>query len=692
MLFLFSTDSWGVKTNEKTRLSAGHRTTSLPSVWGSTGRGPPATLADPQGTTWKPQPWQTAYPKILQDGAVESFRPQEVHEEVTYAEPLSPPIEQEAQTTAGAAEGDEESGLGTQPRLGDTTPNITPYPVRMREESCGFSDESDGDPPAERPSGKEEVEEMRAETSAWPREEFTGGGGEPVQEETSDVETEMVTEPNSDSRTSRPVSEPEESFCPTENIWKDDAAEMRQQTSCSLDRNHGAEVEDKLYPDGEEMDTWDSVTEGKVDLKTEKNTTNDEEKGQHAEPEEDISARDQKHEKTGIGSDFVRQYHKASSKTHTQVDGEQRSLLPDNQRDDDEDDSENVSVSWRTELESDSYAQDNTLADTTPLIRYESDGADATTQASRVDEGDSSEGEQERKPGGTAMWSEGKSKTFGTMEDLCEEVEGESLHEDFDLGSAPIGGHGETLTGHPTLVSAGETVPKVSEGRSDAEAEELTKSTTATDMCSDEETDRLVEQELENIATENYRAHFAQQQVSGSEEMLHRQGRSIEEKTEQEEAGMPGSTDASVHRQPAPSTTFTDPPCENLYLWDSLVGITLPCAPVQEEDRSVPMATHADATEDPPSFTDLISGPEGIHLSEDPKPGLQVTADPGHLQDVAAPARVKEAQPAEASSVSHEHRAEGVTDHQEFQEAPEAAEWEVLEDFRSSDQKSEGRL
>ncbi|XP_037309943.2 nestin [Pungitius pungitius] len=605
---------WGVKTNHKTQLSAGHRTTSLPSVGG---RGPtaiwsrtPATRAEPPKTTWSLQTSETTYPKIVQDGAVESFRPQEVHEEVTYAEPLSPPNEQEPETTAGDTEGDEdwdeESGLGTQPPPSDeirelqTTPNSTLRSVTMTREACGFSD---GDAPPQ--------------ITAWPQEEFIGRAGERVQEE-----TEEVIEPNSDSRTSRPMSdwEPEESlFDKTGNISKEDAAEMRQEVSCAIDRNNGSEIEDKLYPDGEEMDTWDSVMERKVDLKTGKGTTNDEEKGQRAEPEEDISAREQKHEKTGIGSDFaasVDQHNETSSKTDTQGDDEQRGLFPGSEQDDDEEDSQNVSVSWRTELESDSYAQDNTLADTTPLIRYKSDETDAVAQAPREDESDSSEGEQERKFGETATWSEGKSKTFGTMEDLCEELEGE----EYDLGSSPVGGH-----------NAGGTA---SGGQSDAETEELSKSTTPTDICHGDEleTDRLVEQELENLATESYSAHFAQHQVRESEDRKHLQ--SIDGKPEQEEAGMTRFTepDARVHRQLAPSSTFTDPPHENLCVCDPPVGITLPRAEVQEDDHNA-----SDVTEKHPGFADPIGGSEEINISEGPK------------------SEVKVVHPAEESSASHEH-------------------------------------
>ena len=761
----------GVKKNYQTQLSASHKTTSLSSVRGITGRGPtaitatqiwsrkPVTLTEIPKISTKPAyeeksaTWETPYPKILQDGAVENFRPQEVHEKVTYAEPLSPPNEQEAETTSRDKEGEEdwnnasveppeerpvvsyqvESGLSSEPPFNEefsqnqfTAPILTPYYVRMTEESCGFSDESDKDVPFEIPAEKEDMQGLHAPIDAWMEKEFIGKGVEPLQEEMSDSETDAVIEPNFDSRTSSPVSEcePEESlfskvtdFSRDENILKEDAAEMRQEMSCSIVGTNETDVEDKLYPDGEEMDTWDSVIERKVYLKTDEGIKK-EEKQQHAEPEEEISAREKEHEKTELRSDFatdVQQDHNmASSMMDKQVDDDgqqldqEHALFPDNEEDDEEDDSQNVSVSWRTELESDSYAQDNTLADTRPLIRYKSDETDANTQASHMDESESSEGEQEKKIGEMGLWSEGKSKRFGTMEDLCEEVEGEALDEEYDLGYTHIEdrdvGHGMTVSEQATLVNAEEMIRKVSEGHSHEETEELTKPTVPTHVCYDEEleTDRLVEQELENLATDSYSAHFAQQQVGESGEMLH---------LEMTKAGMSSCAEHElrVNHQLASSPTIIDQPYENLFSSDSSVvmpqadtladeevqhkdqeAIDAPETREEEDDHNVSMMTHADVTKHHSGFTDLISRPdmEGINTSEDPNSVLQVTADQENLQDVAAPTEVKEV--VEASSVSQEHRIEDVADHQEFPEAPETAEWEVLEnpseDFEIRDQ------
>ncbi|XP_029306604.1 nestin [Cottoperca gobio] len=754
---------WGVKKNYQTQLSTSHKTTSLSSVRGITGREPttrasrnPVTLTETPKISTKPATWETPYPKILQDGAVENFRPQEVNEKVTYAEPLSPPNEQEAEATSGDKEAEEnwnnvhvealeerpdvppvvsyqvESGLSTEPPFNDevsqhqaTTPNLTPYNIRLTEEFCAFSDESDKDVPFEIPLKKEDTQESHPPIDAWVEREWREEE-EHVQEERSDSETEAVIEPHFDSRTSSPVSEfePGESlfnkvtdFSPDENILKEDAVEMRQEISCFTVRANEMDVEDKLYPDGEEMDTWDSVIERKVDLKTDDGIKKDEEKGKHAEPEEDISAREQKHERKEIVQDFetdVQQNNNVASSVgddgqHDALDQE-HALFPDNEEDDEEEDSQNVSVSWQTELESDSYAQDNTLADTRPLIRYKSDEADGNTQATHVEESESSEAEQEKKIGELGTWSEGKSKRFGTMEDLCEEVEGEALDVEYNLGytHAEDGEVGD-VSEQATLVNAEEKNRKVSERHSDEEKEELTKTTLPTNVDYDEEleTDRLVEEELEKLATHNYSAHFAQQPVSENEQMLHL---GMEE---QEDPGMYSCAEpeVGVNHLLASSTTIIDQPYENQYFSDSAVVMpradTLAEEEVQHEDQeviddaekkgeedehNVSMVTHADVTEDHSRFTDFISGPhiEELNHSEDPSSVSALTADQEHLQDGGAPTEVNEVDPVKASDESQEHLIEDVADSQEFPEVPETAEWEVLEnpseDFKIRDQ------
>lgn len=787
----------GLKENYQTQLPARHNTTSFSSVYGITGRSKatarnavsvwgrkPVTFTETpkiskkhaDDDTTKSSTWETPYPKILQDGAIENFRPQEVHEKVTYAEPLSPPDEQEApnETIFVDQEGKKdwnnvgveppeekpvesvvsyqvESGLSNKLHINDeitqhqfTTLNIAPYQGVTTEEPCSFADEPDNGVPYKMSAEGQELEQPHAPIDAWVEKECIGKEVEHMKEETSDSETEAVLEPTFESRTSSPISEcePEESmfnqvtdFSRDENILKEDAVEIRQEISCSMIGTNEMEVEDKLYPDGEEMDTWDSVMERKVDLKTDDDIKKDETKQQHAEPEEDISVREEERNKKDTRQDFATDVQQDDNMASSLMDrqhavlGKEHSPLPDNEEEeenDEEEDSQNVSVSWKTELESDSYALDNTLADTRPLIRYKSDETDANTQASHMDESESSEGEQEKKvvETGTGTWSEGKSKKFGTMEDLCEEAEGEALDDEYDLGYTHTEdrdvGHGMTLSENATPVNDDENteemIKKVSEGHSDEETEELAKPVVPSYVDYDEEleTDRLVEQELENLSTDSYAVHFAQQQDDESEE-----DEFLKEMTEQEEAGKTKMEDMSSCTEPdvtvnhglASSTAIINQTDENLYFSDLSVVVpqtdTLADEEVHNEDQeaidapekregedehNVSMVTHADITEDQSIFSDFISRPdmEEINNSEDPKSMLHLTADQENLQDATVPTDVEEAAPVEASSVSQEHEMEDVADCQAHPEVPETTEWEVLEnpseDFEVRDQ------
>ncbi|XP_060726255.1 nestin [Tachysurus vachellii] len=96
------------------------------------------------------------------------------------------------------------------------------------------------------------------------------------------------------------------------------------------------------------------------------------------------------------------------------------------QRQSDEDESLNISASWKTDPgEADSYAQENTLADTRPLIHYKSDEeTDANIPISHlgVSEHIDSEEEREKHEGGSNR-SQIIAKRFDTMEDLSEEPE-----------------------------------------------------------------------------------------------------------------------------------------------------------------------------------------------------------------------------------------------------------------------------
>lgn len=766
---MFSTDAVfcprGLKKNYQTH----QKITSLSSVCGVTGTGPTAITAKPvyysKPITFNETPkiskgtadetWETTYPKILQDGAVENFRPQEVYEKVTHAEPLSPPNEQEAPAmTPGDKEDEEnfdnvhvetpeespvveslvsyqvESGFSSEPIFKDegshhlfTTSSLTPDVVTATEKPCGLSDESDKDVYFEQPAEKEDLQEQcHAPIDAY---DSVAEEVEHVQDETSDSETEAVCEPTFASRTSSPTSEcePEESvfnnqltdFRQDENIPNDGRVEReRQEVSSSQVGTKETDVEDKLYPDGEEMDTWDSVIERKVNVETDDGITKDEEKGQHAEPEEDISGIEPVHEKREVRQDFTTEVQEdmvATAGMDTQEDDEdvqhvtldQEIVLLSDKEDDEEEDSENVSVSWRTEVESDSYAQENTLADTRPLIQYKSDETDAN--ASHMDESESSEVEQEKKIGETGTWSEGKSKRFGTMEDLCEEAEGEALEEEYDLEYT----HPEDRDGHSPTTSlyaasmndtekAEEMIKKVDEGHSTDESEEPSKPMVPTNVDHDEEleTDRLVEQELENLCTDNYSAHFAQRQDSKSAGTIHLQGMSVEKVTEREEAGQT-ETEATFFCADPPQRVIIDHRYDNLYFSDSSVTVpqtdSLDDDEIENEDRkatdvpeksefedeqNVSMLTHADEAED--GLNDFMRKPDMEEIGN--------SEEPNSVQEVAAPIKEKEVVPVDVSNDSQEGVAESVC--QSVHDAAEAAEWEVLqnpsEGFEISDE------
>nr|XP_046158205.1 nestin-like isoform X2 [Oncorhynchus gorbuscha] len=190
---------------------------------------------------------------------------------------------------------------------------------------------------------------------------------------------------------------------------------------------------------------------------------------------------------------------------------------------------QNNSVSCRAELEGDSYAQDNTLADTHPLIRYKSDETDVNTQASHMGESDSSDGEEDREvcQTGTDTWGEGKSKQFDTMEDLCEESEGDVIDQERNMGST----HQEDMDASQTKEHATQENDEenavdqlIQEAEEEQSYEELTEPGEYSMVCSDEDyneerIDRLVEQELENLSISSYSEHFTGQMIE-SESVL----------------------------------------------------------------------------------------------------------------------------------------------------------------------------
>lgn len=517
--------------------------------------------------------WGSPYPKILNSGAVESFRLKAFDEKVTHAEPLSPsePGERGEETWSHQAE----------PHLEDevdlfTTSDLAEHSGGVMEKCCEVPNHSDNHVPVGVPAEEpvkpqphppaEAEEESQVEhhthdaVDAWLEEEENP--------QDSDSETEAVLEPTLESRTGSPESECEAekgAFNQFEDFSCDDV-EIKQERSSAVDVGE-VNVEEKLYPDGEEMDTWDSVMERKADLEPEDHGKN-EAKSQRAQPEEDLSVRDREERRgDNVAPSVVEAEDVPVQQEHL--------LLPGKDEDSEEEDSQNVSVSWRTEVESDSYAQDNTLADTRPLIRYTSDEADGRSE--------SSEGDQDKKIGET--WSESKSKRFGTMEDLCEEAEGED-----DLGYTH---HAEDSDVGLTSRDPG---PAKGEEMMEHSAEEPEGPTTNLDHGEELETDRLVEQELENLCTDSY-SHFAQTEVSETREVLHLQ--------EPPAVGRPhGDLDE----------TLSD---EEIQHDDEEAAD----APESRDEQDVSMVTDADvdgflSRPDPPEVEDVSSEPQEL-LDED---------------------------------------------------------------------------
>nr|XP_020512286.1 nestin-like [Labrus bergylta] len=660
----------GVTKNHRTQLSASHKITSPSSVPATTpiwSRKPVSLAAAPNismkssfNVNTKAATSESLYPKILQDGAVENFRPQEVQEKVTYAEPRSAPHDA-LHGTRPEEKGGEEEGKKVHVEHAEGRPFVES--VISHQVESGLSSE----PPFKDGVSCHQLDTSNLTPYSVPIKEEPDEAAEHLQEETSDSETQAVIEPNFGSRSSSPVSECEPEEGGEENSLEEDAGEAKRGRSLT-EGNKEADVEDKLYPDGEEMDTWDSVIERKVELKDEGIKT-DEEELQHAEPEEDISAREQEH---------VKRQHQnitASPMTHTEDDHhstfDQDAPLSDKE----DEDSQNVSVSWRTELEGDSYAQENTLADTRPLIRYKSDETDANTHASHIDESESSEGEQEKKVGetGNGTWGEGKSKRFGTMEDLCEEVEGDGLDEDDDLG------YTHTEDRFVGLAVTGSAAPESAEDSfRDVGTEVHTKAIPPNvDYDEELETDKLVEEELENPATYRYSAHFAERQISRIEDVLHPQSRSVEEITRQEGAGTTETEDPTSCAEPEATETFS----ENVFFSGS--SLVIPRREtdelVQHEDQdaaeqTVWMGTHADPTGDQTGLSELLDRPDVGENSES-----LVTADQEKLQGVAASSEEEKVLSVEAAAASQEHLLKDFLHSEGFPDVPDSSEWDVPE-------------
>lgn len=579
-----------------------------------------------------------------------------------------------------------DSGLSSEPHLTHeesqhdlATPKLTPYHVRMKEESCELSDEL---VPFDKPASQEDVQEPQEPHDEWVEKEGEEGEGEEqLQEESSDSETEAVIEPNFGSRTSSPVSEcePEESVF-SKGIDATQSVELMQE-ACLLTETYKTDRDEKLYPDGEEMDMYDRAMERKVDLKMSNDTKMEEEKWQHAEPEEDISSKDQRPEETERRKVLAIEEKlfnaSISPLTDSQVGDGAPALPPHEEEEDEEEDSQNMLVSWRTESES--YTQDNTLADPRPLIQYKSDEADGATQGPCVDKSESGEEEQEKMIDEMIKWSEDNAERFGTMEDLREDTEGE-LDEEYDLG------YTHTHTQDLVLDGAEELTSGVNERPSDEEpkheTQELISPTGSAEVDNEElETGRFVEQEFEHVKSDFAGTSFVQQQVREIENLVHLHHSNLNEQSEAEEEEdlpFPKNPDMGVIPDAPAFSAFTDQTAYSFgFSEPSMTYAEVqpkdqgPSEERDKEEKHVSLVTHADETE-----TLLITKPdaEEISFSEETNPAKPPQADEANLWEVGVSSDQNQWTPAE----SQQHLHEKVGD---SQDVPQAPEWEMLKNL-----------
>ncbi|KAJ8398412.1 hypothetical protein AAFF_G00426670 [Aldrovandia affinis] len=244
------------------------------------------------------------------------------------------------------------------------------------------------------------------------------------------------------------------------------------------DKDHGDDLsdgfkpeepqEDELAPEEDRINAWDGENEceAKADSSNESRELDHDSEREMSEGISEVmdcSAMEQNEidlqtEKEAISAD---EYPILDS----HIDGNQRDVQQEQTSSDterldlseeDREESLTASHSWRTdggELEdNDSYTLENTLADTRPLIRYQSDEADMNTQASHLGDSDSSEDEGNyNRVTGAGFWGEDKrrvitSKSVEFMEDLDEEPERDTVKE--EAAGEPY--QGEEMDASPT--------------------------------------------------------------------------------------------------------------------------------------------------------------------------------------------------------------------------------------------------
>lgn len=217
--------------------------------------------------------------------------------------------------------------------------------------------------------------------------------------------------------------------------------------------NGTKEVEEKMDVEQPEWPGIEGLESHELDIEVqrEKNETEQEKKMERSKVEEGTNVKEERMIEEKIGESFIEQNAELMMNTYEKDDlvdkkaewvMDKDHLIVHNPEEEqgqsDEDESLNISASWRTDPgESDSYVQENTLADTRPLIHYRSDEeTDANIPVSHMGVSEPTDSEEEReKHEEGSHWSHIIAKRFDTMEDLSEEPELGSMDEIVTHGS-----------------------------------------------------------------------------------------------------------------------------------------------------------------------------------------------------------------------------------------------------------------
>uniref|UniRef100_A0A8C2F1G5 Nestin n=1 Tax=Cyprinus carpio TaxID=7962 RepID=A0A8C2F1G5_CYPCA len=216
------------------------------------------------------------------------------------------------------------------------------------------------------------------------------------------------------------------------NISEEGREQMNSETEAVIDSINEWDRQEEIEPENEmKVVSPDSEEEEEDETNIVADTKDKKEDENVTEREEEIKV---------IKSDFSVDHQESLEKTvlptelHSDQTVNEEDYLPEESEGEEEnqgedDDSPNI-TSWRTDPgEYDSYSQENTIADTRPLLRYKSDeetnGNVLTSHL--ISETSDSEDEKERMEGG--HWNESASKRFNTMEDLTEEPDMEINYE-----------------------------------------------------------------------------------------------------------------------------------------------------------------------------------------------------------------------------------------------------------------------